>query len=125
VFRDKLTVLWMEPRLPLRSPRQLGSLTGEFHVPGDFDDSLPEAILAAFEGRTTGDDAIEVSVKVHEIIRLIEREGWRQVAQRGGHRQFRHPGKPGRVTVAGNGSNDLAAGTLNSILKQAGLKGIR
>ena len=39
-----------------------------------------------------------------------------------GHRQYKHPGKPGRVTVAGKPSDDLAPGTLNSILKQAGLK---
>jgi predicted RNA binding protein YcfA (HicA-like mRNA interferase family) len=62
-------------------------------------------------------------LKVAEIIRLIEREGWRQIAQRGSHRQFKHAVKSGRVTVAGKPSDDLAPGTLNSILKQAGLKG--
>jgi predicted RNA binding protein YcfA (HicA-like mRNA interferase family) len=40
----------------------------------------------------------------------------------GSHRQFKHPTKPGRVTVAGKPSDDLASGTLNSILKQSGLK---
>lgn len=45
----------------------------------------------------------------------------RQVAQRGSHRQFRHPVKPGRVTVAGNPGQELAPGTLGSILRQAGL----
>jgi predicted RNA binding protein YcfA (HicA-like mRNA interferase family) len=62
-------------------------------------------------------------MKVADAIRLIERDGWRQIAQRGSHRQFKHAEKPGRVTVAGKLSDDLAPGTLNSILKQAGLKG--
>jgi len=61
-------------------------------------------------------------MKVRDAIRLIEQDGWHQVATRGSHRQFKHPRKPGRVTVAGNGSDDLAPGTWNSILKQAGLK---
>ena len=61
-------------------------------------------------------------VKVKEIIRLIEQDGWFQVATRGGHRQFKHPAKPGRVTVPGKLSKDLAPGTLSGILKQAGLK---
>jgi predicted RNA binding protein YcfA (HicA-like mRNA interferase family) len=43
-------------------------------------------------------------------------------ATRGSHRQFKHPSKPGRVTVPGKPNDDLAPGTLNSILKQAGLK---
>jgi predicted RNA binding protein YcfA (HicA-like mRNA interferase family) len=59
---------------------------------------------------------------VREIIRLIETDGWRLVATRGSHRQYRHPDKPGRVTVAGKPSDELAPGTLNSVLKQAGLK---
>ena len=61
-------------------------------------------------------------MKVAEVIRLIERDGWQQVAQRGSHRQFKHPTKLGRVTVAGKSSDDLAPGTLNSIWKQAALK---
>jgi predicted RNA binding protein YcfA (HicA-like mRNA interferase family) len=61
-------------------------------------------------------------MKIREIIRLLEREGWVLVATRGSHRQYRHPLKPGRVTVAGKPSDDLAPGTLNSILKQARLK---
>ena len=44
------------------------------------------------------------------------------VAQKGSHRQFKHPTKPGRVTIAGHPKDDLAPGTLNSILRQAGLK---
>jgi len=61
-------------------------------------------------------------MKVREAMRLIEQDGWYLVATRGSHRQYKHPLKPGRVTVAGKPSNDLAPGTLNSILKQAGLK---
>ncbi len=49
-------------------------------------------------------------------------DGWNLVATRGSHRQFRHQSKPGRVTVAGKPSDELAPGTLNSILKQAALK---
>jgi predicted RNA binding protein YcfA (HicA-like mRNA interferase family) len=52
---------------------------------------------------------------------MLEQDGWRQVVQRSSHRQFRHPTKPGRVTVAGKPSQELAPGTLGSILRQAGL----
>ncbi|HEV7252419.1 MAG TPA: type II toxin-antitoxin system HicA family toxin [Mesorhizobium sp.] len=61
-------------------------------------------------------------VTVREAIRLIEADGWFLVATRGSHRQYKHPTKAGRVTVAGKSSDELAPGTLNSILKQAGLK---
>ena len=62
-------------------------------------------------------------MKVREAIKLIQADGWYLVATRGSHRQYKHPDKPGRVTIAGKASEDLAPGTLNSILKQAGLKG--
>jgi predicted RNA binding protein YcfA (HicA-like mRNA interferase family) len=61
-------------------------------------------------------------VQVREVIRLIEENGWFLVATRGSHRQYKHATKPGRVTVAGKPSDDMAPGTLNSVLKQAGLK---
>jgi predicted RNA binding protein YcfA (HicA-like mRNA interferase family) len=61
-------------------------------------------------------------MKVGEAIRLIEQDGWYLVATRGSHRQYKHPSKPGRVTVAGKLSDDLAPGTRNSILRQSGLK---
>jgi predicted RNA binding protein YcfA (HicA-like mRNA interferase family) len=61
-------------------------------------------------------------MKVREAIRLIEVDGWYLIATRGSHRQYKHPTKPGRVTIAGKPSDDLAPGTRNSILKQAGLK---
>lgn len=60
-------------------------------------------------------------MKVREIIRLIERDGWYRIKARGGHRQFKHPAKSGRVTVAGRMSDELDKKTEKSILKQAGL----
>ena len=62
------------------------------------------------------------AMKVAEILRLLQQDGWALVAQRGSHRQFKHSSKPGRVTVPGKPSDDLAPGTQNSILKHAGLK---
>ena len=61
-------------------------------------------------------------MKVGEILRLLQDDGWYLVATRGSHRQLKHADKPGRVTVPGKPSDDLASGTLNSILKQAKLK---
>ncbi len=61
-------------------------------------------------------------MKVSEVLRLLRADGWALVVTRGSHRQLKHPSKPGRVTVAGKPSDELPAGTLNSILKQAGLK---
>jgi len=61
-------------------------------------------------------------MKVSEILRLLSAEGWLLAGTRGSHRQYKHPSKPGRVTVPGKPSDDLAPGTLNSIFKQAGLK---
>jgi predicted RNA binding protein YcfA (HicA-like mRNA interferase family) len=61
-------------------------------------------------------------VKVKDVIRLLEDDGWFLVATRGSHRQYKHLTRPGRVTVAGKFSDELAPGTLNSILKQSGLK---
>ncbi|MFL6196677.1 MAG: type II toxin-antitoxin system HicA family toxin [Thermoanaerobaculia bacterium] len=61
-------------------------------------------------------------MKVHEVIKRVEADGWRLVTTRGSHRQYKHPTKTGRVTIAGRPSDDVAPGTLNSILKQAGLK---
>jgi predicted RNA binding protein YcfA (HicA-like mRNA interferase family) len=61
-------------------------------------------------------------MKVRDVLQMLQGDGWFQVATRGSHRQFKHPSKPGRVTVAGKPGDDLAPGTLNSILKQSGLK---
>jgi predicted RNA binding protein YcfA (HicA-like mRNA interferase family) len=59
---------------------------------------------------------------VREAIRIIEDDGWYQVSTSGSHRQFKHPQKAGRVTIAGKPGADLAPKTFDSILKQAGLK---
>ena len=61
-------------------------------------------------------------MKVKEIIRLIENDGWFQVRQKGSHRQFNHTSKKGTVTVAGKPGDDLAKGTEKSILTQAELR---
>jgi len=60
-------------------------------------------------------------MKVRDVLRLLREDGWFLVATRGSHRQFKHQSKAGRVTVPGKPSDDLAPGTVNSILKQAGL----
>ena len=61
-------------------------------------------------------------MKVKDIIKLLEKEGWFMVAQRGSHRQYKHRIKKGRVTIAGKPSDDLAKGTLASIFRQAQIK---
>jgi len=61
-------------------------------------------------------------MKVSELLRLLEQDGWLVVRQRGSHRQFHHRTKPGTVTLAGKPSIDVPPGTLNSVLKQARLK---
>jgi predicted RNA binding protein YcfA (HicA-like mRNA interferase family) len=61
-------------------------------------------------------------MKVREAIKLIENDGWYLDRTRGSHRQYKHPQKRELVTVAGKLGDDLAPGTKNSILKQAGLK---
>ncbi|HWY19277.1 MAG TPA: type II toxin-antitoxin system HicA family toxin [Solirubrobacteraceae bacterium] len=61
-------------------------------------------------------------VKVRAIIKFIEWDGWRQVRQKGSHRQFRHPAKPGKVTVSGHPSDELRPKTRASIMRPAGLK---
>ncbi len=61
-------------------------------------------------------------MKVREALQMLKADGWYKVPARGGHRQFKHPRKPGRVTVSGHLNDTVAPGTLNSILKQASLK---
>lgn len=62
-------------------------------------------------------------VKVRDVIRTLERDGWRLDRQVGSHRQFRHPDRPGTVTVAGNLSAEVPKGTLGSIWRQASRSG--
>ena len=61
-------------------------------------------------------------MKVREVVRMPEKDGWRLVLTGGSHRQFKHPTKPGRVTVSGNLGDDMPKGTLASIKRQAGLQ---
>ncbi|MEA1928731.1 MAG: type II toxin-antitoxin system HicA family toxin [Candidatus Auribacterota bacterium] len=61
-------------------------------------------------------------MKVRDVIKMIENDGWYLTRTRGSHRQFKHPFKSGLVTIAGKPGDDLASGTLNSIFKQAGVK---
>jgi predicted RNA binding protein YcfA (HicA-like mRNA interferase family) len=61
-------------------------------------------------------------VKVRDVIRLIEKDGWLFERQRGSHRIYRHPPKPGTVMIAGQRGQDVRTGTLGNILWQAGLK---
>ena len=64
-------------------------------------------------------------MKVRDIIKSIESDGWYLVVTKGSHRQYKHSLKTGRVTIAGHPNDDLAPGTLNSILKQAKLKEVK
>lgn len=62
-------------------------------------------------------------MKVKEVIKLVENDGWFLVRQKGSHKQYKHGVKKGLVTIAGHKmSDDIAPGTLNSILKQAQIK---
>jgi len=63
-------------------------------------------------------------VKIREVIELIGNDGWYLARTKGDHRQYKHPVKKGLVTISGKLSDDVSKGTLNSILKQAGLKGV-
>jgi len=60
--------------------------------------------------------------KVRDVIRLLEDDRWYLDRTRGSHRQYKHPWKKGIVTVSGHPNDDVAPGTLNSILKQAALR---
>jgi predicted RNA binding protein YcfA (HicA-like mRNA interferase family) len=64
-------------------------------------------------------------MKIRDIIKLLEADGWYPVVMKGSHRQYKHPTKQGRVTIAGHPGDDLSPGTLNSLLKQAKLKEVK
>jgi predicted RNA binding protein YcfA (HicA-like mRNA interferase family) len=64
-------------------------------------------------------------MKVRDITKLITADGWYLVTTKGSHLQYKHTSKTGRVTIAGQPNDDLAQGTLNSILKQAKLKEVK
>ncbi|MBN2488780.1 MAG: type II toxin-antitoxin system HicA family toxin [Methanosarcinaceae archaeon] len=61
-------------------------------------------------------------MKIRDVIKIIKADGWYLVKTKGSHQQYKHHTKQGRVTIAGHPNDDLASGTLNSILKQADLK---
>jgi predicted RNA binding protein YcfA (HicA-like mRNA interferase family) len=61
-------------------------------------------------------------LKLRELLKLLEEDGWHLVRRKGSHRQYKHPDKPGTVTVAGKPGVEVPKGTLNAILKQSGLK---
>jgi predicted RNA binding protein YcfA (HicA-like mRNA interferase family) len=61
-------------------------------------------------------------MKFRDLLKRLEADGWRLKTQQGSHRQYKHPAKPGKVTVAGHPPVDVPKGTLRAILKQAGLE---
>ncbi|MCX5805073.1 MAG: type II toxin-antitoxin system HicA family toxin [Proteobacteria bacterium] len=64
-------------------------------------------------------------MKIRDIIKLIEDDGWYLVTTKGSHRQYKHVQKPGRVTIAGHMNDDISPGTLNSVKKQANIKEVK
>lgn len=60
-------------------------------------------------------------MKIRDLLRLLRNDGWELVRTRGSHRQFRHPSKPVKVTVPGHMNDEIRPGTLNSVLRQAGI----
>ena len=61
-------------------------------------------------------------MKVRDVIKTVECDGWKHMRTKGSHRQHKHPTKPGRITIPGRLNDDLHPGTLKSILTQAGLR---
>jgi len=61
-------------------------------------------------------------MKVRDLIKKIEKDGWQYMYTTGSHRHFKHPDKPGKVTIPGHLSDEATPGTLKSILKQADLQ---
>src|SRR4051794_15327156 len=79
------------------------------------------ATLLACPNRSRDEGRNGMPLKVRDIIKMIEADGWALVGTRGSHRQYKHPSEPGRVTIPGKPSRDLPPGLERSILKQAGL----
>jgi predicted RNA binding protein YcfA (HicA-like mRNA interferase family) len=61
-------------------------------------------------------------MKVRDLIKNVEKDGWEYMYTSGSHRHYKHPEKPGKVTIPGHPGDDVTPGTLSSVLKQAGLK---
>ena len=66
--------------------------------------------------------ALHGLVKVRDLVVLVEKDGWYRVHSKGGHQQYKHPVKKGRVTISGHPRDDVHPKTLNSVLGQASLK---
>jgi predicted GIY-YIG superfamily endonuclease len=81
---------------------------------------LPVKLLYQQEGLTRSKALIREAQ-----IKAMPRSKKEEIIFRGSHRQYKHPTIPGRVTIAGHPNDDLAPGTLNSILKQAKLKEVK
>jgi predicted RNA binding protein YcfA (HicA-like mRNA interferase family) len=63
--------------------------------------------------------------KIHEVVSILEAHGWRQVRERGSHRQFRHPDRSSVITVAGKRSSTMPVGQLASIRRNSAIKELR
>ena len=83
--------------------------------------AIPKPPFVNFDPADSTKDVRVRAMKVRNVVKLIEDDGWHLARTRGSHRQYKHPDKPGLVTIAGKPGDDLAPGTLGSILKQAGL----
>ena len=79
-------------------------------------------INAVYQNRTQTKSKVKAIRKVKHLIKLIQDDGWYLHRTRGSHRHFKHPVKSGIVTVAKTRGSDIPVGTLNSALRQAGLK---
>ena len=62
------------------------------------------------------------AVKVRDLMRIVEADGWKHVRTTGSHRHYKHDNKPNVVTIPGHPGDDVPTGTLKSILKAAGLE---
>ena len=95
---------------------------GERHAAQAYVQAELSRAMSVHDRPQTEYDSNTMPTKVKELITLLENDGWLCVRQKGSHRQYHHASKPGTVTVAGRPSIEVPPGTLNSILKQAGLK---
>jgi len=60
-------------------------------------------------------------MKFREIEKILLADGWRQVGQKGSHHHYKHPSKPGKVTIPEHGGGDINIDTAKSIMRQAGI----
>lgn len=103
----------------LRSRALVGSGAPSVFAP--LNSFLPVAMSHHRRALCTGVCTLKL-VKVREMIKRVEADGWSQVAQKGSHRQYKHPVKKGRVTIPGHLGDELAKGTEKSIIQQAQLE---